>query len=354
MGVRRQRERRGVEAIGSVLAPARAPLPAVLVEGPRNNRGVELRTVIIGATGHIGTWLVPRLVREGHEVVAVSRGARRPYHDAPEWQAVEQVTIDRTAAERDGSFGRAIAALRGEAVVDLICFDLDSASRLVDALRGRIEILVHCGTLWVHGVPSTRPYDETAPRLPFGEYGIRKAQIERFLLDAAMDGFPVTVLHPGHITGPGWAPVNPAGNLDTGVFDALARGDRIALPDDGSATLQHVHADDVAQAFARALSHREAAIGEAFHIAAAEPVTMRGYAETAAAWFGRSANLEFLPWEEWRLTVGESDRAITHDHVLHSPHASILKARIALGFEPQYGAMAAAREAVADMYPALR
>lgn len=297
---------------------------------------------------------MPRLVNEGHEVVAVSRGARRPYHDSPEWQSVEHVTLDRDAAERDGSFGGAIAALRGDAVVDLICFDPDSATHLVDALRDRIEMFVHCGSLWVHGVPRERPYDETAPREPFGEYGIRKAEIERFLLDAAAEGFPASVLHPGHITGPGWDPINPAGNLDTSVFDSLARGDPVSLPDDGTATLQHVHADDVAEAFALALSHRDAAIGQAFHVAAAEPVTLRDYAEAAASWFGREANLDFLPWDDWRMTVSERDAEITCDHVLHSPHASIDKARTALGFEPQYSAVAAARDAVSVMYPALR
>jgi nucleoside-diphosphate-sugar epimerase len=307
---------------------------------------VELRTVIIGATGHIGTWLVPRLVNEGHEVVAVSRGVRRPYHDAPEWQSVEHVTLDRAARERDGSFGATIAALDGDAVVDLICFNLDSARHLVNALRDHTEIFVHCGTLWVHGVPRVRPYDESAPREPFGEYGIRKTEIERFLLDAASEGFPVTVLHPGHITGPGWNPVNPAGNLDTRVFDALAHGDRVVLPDDGSATLQHVHAADVAQAFALAIEHRDQAIGEAFHVAAREPVTMRAFAEAAASWFGRDANLAFLPWDEWRLTVSERDAEITQDHVLHSPHASIEKARRVLGFDPQFTATSAVRDAI--------
>ena len=313
-----------------------------------------MRIVVIGASGHIGTWLVPRLVNEGHEVVAVSRGARRPYHDAAEWQSVEQVTLDRAAAERDASFGRAIAELRGDAVVDLICFDADSARHLVDALRGRVGLFVHCGTLWVHGVPRVRPYDESAPREPFGDYGIRKSHIERFLLDAAATGFPATVLHPGHITGPGWAPINPAGHLDTRVFEALAQGELVTLVDDGLATLQHVHADDVAQAFARALSHREAAVGETFHVAAAAPITMRDYADVAASWFGRQANLAFLPWDEWQRTATVSDAALTRDHMLHSPHASIDKARRLLGFEPRYTAAAAAREAVAALYPALR
>jgi nucleoside-diphosphate-sugar epimerase len=215
-------------------------------------------------------------------------------------------------------------------------------------------VFVHCGTLWVHGVPRERPYDETAPREPVGEYGIRKAEIERFLLDAATGGFPAVVLHPGHITGPGWPPINPAGHLGTHIFDALSRGEPVVLPDDGSATLQHVHADDVAQSFALALAHPARAIGEAFHVAAAEPVTMRTYADAAAGWFGQVARLEFLPWEEWRGTVSERDATITRDHILHSPHASIQKARRVLSFEPRYSAIAAARDAVAAMYPSLR
>jgi nucleoside-diphosphate-sugar epimerase len=106
----------------------------------------------------------------------------------------------------------------------------------------------------------------------------------------------------------------------------------------------------VAQAFALALSHREAAIGETFHIAAAEPVTMRNYAEAAASWFGREASLDFVPWDEWCKTVSERDAEITRDHVLHSPHASIDKARTTLGFEPRFTATAAARDAVSFMY----
>ncbi|MDQ8155233.1 MAG: NAD-dependent epimerase/dehydratase family protein [Gemmatimonadota bacterium] len=310
-----------------------------------------MRIVIIGATGHIGSWLVPRLVAEGHEVLAVSRGVRAPYHAAPEWECVERVTLDRAAAEADGSFGPAIAALRGDAVVDLLCFELTSAQQLVTALRGQVAVLVHCGTLWVHGVPRVRPYDETAPRVPFGAYGVRKAAIERYLLEEAAAGFPVTILHPGHISGPGWAPINPAGHLDRCVFDALASSEVVTLPDDGLATLQHVHADDVAQAFVLAIARRDAAVGEAFHVAAAAPVTMRAYAEAAAGWFGTTARLAYMPWESWQATVSERDAALTRDHVLHSPHASIAKAQRLLGYAPRFSAVAAARDAVAEMYP---
>ena len=52
-----------------------------------------MRIVVIGGTGHIGTYLVPSLVSAGHETVVVSRGARKPYRDDPLWREVELVTL---------------------------------------------------------------------------------------------------------------------------------------------------------------------------------------------------------------------------------------------------------------------
>ncbi len=313
---------------------------------PRTYIDGRMKVVIIGATGHIGTWLVPRLVRAGHDVIAVSRGGSSPYHQAPEWASVRMVSIDRAAAELDGSFGGQIAELEPDVVVDLICFNVTSAAHLTDALRDNVRHFIHCGTLWVHGVPRVRPYDETVLREPFGEYGMGKAEIERYLLHVATEGFPATVLHPGHITGPGWMPVNPAGNLDGTVFDRLMNGDPLTLPGDGSSTLQHVHADDVAQAFELAIAHPEASIGESFHVAAREPVTMREYAEGVASWTGREAAVEFVPWRDWRATVSDEDADISHDHIMHSPCASIEKAEKMLGFVPKYSALGAVRDAL--------
>src|SRR5262245_7835814 len=108
-----------------------------------------MRIIVLGATGHIGTFLVPRLVRAGHDVVAVSRGERKPYQDAPEWRNVERVTLDREAAERAGTYGAQVAALAPDVAIDLICFAPSTARDLVEALKGRVSQLVHCGTIWV-------------------------------------------------------------------------------------------------------------------------------------------------------------------------------------------------------------
>ncbi|HEX3302056.1 MAG TPA: hypothetical protein VHR64_04185 [Thermomicrobiales bacterium] len=36
-------------------------------------------------------------------------------------------------------------------MVDMICFTLDSAAALVEALRERSGDLIHCGTIWRYG-----------------------------------------------------------------------------------------------------------------------------------------------------------------------------------------------------------
>jgi nucleoside-diphosphate-sugar epimerase len=162
------------------------------------------RVVVIGATGHIGTYLVPRLVRAGHQVIAVSRGTRGPYHPSPEWDSVSTTIADRDGEDEAGTFGSRIAGLRPDVVIDLICFTAASARQLAEALRPSRPLLLHCGTIWVHGPALRVPVTESEPRTAYGEYGTGKAEIEALLhLQTRAGGVPAVVLHPGHITGPG-------------------------------------------------------------------------------------------------------------------------------------------------------
>jgi nucleoside-diphosphate-sugar epimerase len=306
-----------------------------------------MQIVIIGGAGHVGTYLVPRLVETGHDVVNITRGQRQPYQPHAAWKSVRQVIADRVAEELAGTFGRRVCDLRPDVVIDMICFTLNSAQHLVEALKGNVQHFLHCGTIWVHGPTVSPPLTEEQPRRPFGEYGLQKASIEAYLLnESRRHGFPATILHPGHIVGPGWPPINPAGHLNPQVFATLARGEELALPNFGMETLHHVHADDVAQAFMQATANRSVAVGESFHVVSPAALTLRGYAEAAAAWFGRSAKLRFLPWEEWKQTVSLEEAEATWDHITHSPCCSIVKAERLLNYRPRYGSLQAIHEAV--------
>ena len=306
-----------------------------------------MRVVILGGSGHVGTYLVPRLVAAGHTVIAISRGRREPYQPHAAWQLVQQIVADRDAEEAAGAFGARVRDLQPDVVIDMICFTLDSARQLVTALRGQIQHVLHCGTIWVHGPSVQVPTTEEQPRRPFGEYGIQKAAIEAYLLDEARrNSFPATILHPGHIVGPGWSPLNPAGHFNAQVFAQLARGEELALPNLGMETVHHVHADDVAQAFMQALANRSGAIGESFHVVSPAALSLRGYAEAMAAWFGQPANLKFLPWEEWKKTVSAQEAQATWDHIAHSPNCSIAKAQRLLDYQPRYSSLQAVQESV--------
>ena len=306
-----------------------------------------MRIVIIGGSGHVGTYLVPRLVVAGHDVVVLSRGQRAPYQPHAAWQQVEQIAIDREAEEAAGTFGRHVRDLKPDIVIDMICFTLASAEQLVEALRDEVGHFLHCGTIWVHGPSVEVPTTEAQPRRPFGAYGEQKAAIEAYLLEQARrQRFPATVLHPGHIVGPGWAPLNPAGHFNLEAFSRLARGEELLLPNLGLETVHHVHADDVAQAFERAIAHWGAAVGECFHVVSPAALTLRGYAEGVAAWFGHEAKLRFLPWEEWRATVSVEEAQATWDHIAHSPSCSIAKAERLLGYCPRYRSLEGVTEAL--------
>ncbi|HEV8278129.1 MAG TPA: NAD-dependent epimerase/dehydratase family protein [Streptosporangiaceae bacterium] len=304
------------------------------------------RVVVIGATGHIGTYLVPRLVRAGHEVIALSRGVRDPYQRGAEWRSVKRIAVDRQAEDAAGTFGERVAGLRPDAVVDLLCFTAASARRLVDALRPTRPLLLHCGSIWVHGPALRVPVTEDEPRTPCGEYGIGKAEIEALLhRETLAGGVPSVVLHPGHISGPGWPVINPAGNLDPGVWTCLALGKPLALPDHGLGVLHHVHADDVAQAFARALT-RPAAIGSSFHVVSEQAMTLRGLAAGVAGWFGREAVLDLVDWAEFEDRVGSEHATTSREHALRSITASIARARETLGYCPRHTSLDALREAL--------
>jgi nucleoside-diphosphate-sugar epimerase len=279
-------------------------------------------------------------------VINVSRGERQAYSPHAAWAAVRQVRADRDAEEAGGSFGMRIAGLEPDIVVDMISFTLASTQQLAEALRGRVQHLLHCGTIWVYGHNTSVPATEDQPRNGFGSYGSQKAEIEAWLLaEAARTGFPATVFRPGHIVGPGWTPLNPAGNFNNAVFSQIARGDELVLPNFGMETVHHVHADDVAQIVMGAIANRSAAVGEAFNAVSPQAINLKGYAAAMYRWFGREPRLAFEGYETWKLTQSAEDAAATWEHIFRSPSHSVGKAERLLGHRSRYSSLEAVYEA---------
>ena len=177
--------------------------------------------------------------------------------------------------------------------------------------------------------------DETSP--PFGEYGTRKAAIAELLAaETRSGGLVTTVLQPGHISGPGWPPIGPLGNLDPAVWYAVSAGREIAVPGLGAELMHHVHADDVAQAFQLAVEHRDVAAGESFNVVAPSALTVRGFLAIAANWFGQTARIRSVSWAEFRSGTTAEFADSSWQHLSRSQFASIDKARRLLGYAPAF------------------
>ncbi|MGK0281485.1 MAG: nucleoside-diphosphate-sugar epimerase [Patiriisocius sp.] len=300
------------------------------------------RAVVIGATGHIGSFLVPRLVAAGFHTIAVSRGTSQAYSQSQAWQQVDKVLLDRSELENDGEFGRRILALKPDIVIDLICFTADSGKQLFESLAGKIQHFLHCGTIWVHGSSRVVPTSEDSPRHPINTYAENKTAIEAYLLaPEQIARQATTVIHPGHIVGPGWLPLNPLGNFNPQIFHDLKSGNSISLPNLGMEMLQHVHAQDVADLFICSIDNRDSAKDQAFHAVAEQSLTLLAYTEAMIERYKSKSEIGYLSLPELAEQQSDADYQDTVEHIRHSPNCSMEKARKLLGFRPRYSAIEA-------------
>lgn len=298
-----------------------------------------MKILVVGGTGHIGSYLIPRLVQAGHNVLVVARTPEPRYAEARLcWSAVGWITADRRQEEQTDAWYRRMQGIEVDVVIDLICFTRTQNQTMMDAFRGRVRHFLHCGTIWAYGPAERAPYQEHYPRKPITEYGRQKADIESDLHAAFQEsGFPATVIHPGHISGKRWLPIDPQGTRNgVSVYRQLARGESIQLPDNGLATLHHVHADDVAQLFQLAVERRQRALGESFSAVAPYAMSLTGCSRCVAGLFGQSPKWEFVPLARMKEFVGEAAFITIRDHVMHSPCASIAKGQRLLGYVPRY------------------
>jgi len=298
-----------------------------------------MKVLVIGGTGHIGSYLVPRLVMGGHEVHVVARRPRPQYTDSRlGWSGVRWIVADRTAEEQSDAWARRMAGIEVDVVMDLLCYTPQQNQIMYEAFRGRIEQFIHCGTVWAYGPAERVPYEESFPRRPITDYGRDKARIEAFLLlKHHREGFPATIIHPGHISGRKWLPIDPQGSRDgVKVYEKLATGQEVYLPDQGSATIHHVHGDDVAQLFELAMTRRQHALGESFSAVAPYALSLVACCRCVANMFGKEPNLKFVPLAQMAEKVGAASYRIIVEHVTHSPCASIAKGQRLLGYSPRY------------------
>ena len=76
--------------------------------------------------GHIGTYLCPMLVKNGFEVVSITRGNSQPYEDDYAWKDVESVFLDRNKCS---NFEEQVISMNPDIIIDLVNFNIEDTKK---------------------------------------------------------------------------------------------------------------------------------------------------------------------------------------------------------------------------------
>src|SRR5919106_1683833 len=236
--------------------------------------------VVVGATGGAGGALVRELAGRGHRVRAVSR---KPAADRPE--GVEQLAADAAdpAQTRQACEGATVVYHCAQPPYQRWAAEFPPlTASIADAAAGAGARLVYADNLYAYG-PVHGPITEDLPALATTKKGrVRALMAERLLAAHRSGTLQVAIGRSSDYYGPGGAN-SVVGDI---LFGAAAKGERARWL--GRLDVPHslTYLQDVARALL-ILGARPEALGEVWHLPAAEPLTGRAFVELIAAALGR-------------------------------------------------------------------
>jgi 2'-hydroxyisoflavone reductase len=247
-----------------------------------------MNCLVIGGTQFIGRQLVADLLKAGHAVTVLHR---RPKHDLG--RRVKNITADRNDPQ---AVKTALAGTKFEVVFDNV-YDWDRGTTAaqvegtVRAIGNRLHRYIFMSSVAAYGDGlNHHEGDALAPDDAPDLYTRNKAMSERALFRLHQRiGLPVVTLRPPYIYGP----ENPI-YREAYFWDRLRANRSLILPGDGRRLMQFVYVKDLVKASLRAMDE-PAAIGHAFNVANARPLSQMEVVEALAKVCRKSVNFVRIP-----------------------------------------------------------
>lgn len=231
-----------------------------------------MKILVTGAAGYIGSVLVPVLLKEGHEVIAVDNFM---YNQTPLLDCChdKKLTISRSDARDNGLISRYLK--EADAIFPLACLTgaplcqknpFEAKGIIVDAvkmileLRSKNQIIIYPTTNSGYGIGQKGVFcTEKTPLRPVSLYGKLKVEAEEALLDS---GNCVT-LRLATAFG-----ISPRMRLDLLVNDFTYRAvnDRFLVLFEAHAKRNYIHVRDVAKAFIHCLNNFEQVKNQPYNV----------------------------------------------------------------------------------------
>jgi uncharacterized protein YbjT (DUF2867 family) len=285
-----------------------------------------MEVAVIGATGFVGSHLVPYLAERGHRVRAISRSGRR----RPDWPQ----SVTAVAADVETGTGLTEAIRGTDAVVHLVAIPRETGGRRFEAVNvggvrrvveaakaAGVQRFVHMSVLGV----------SEDPRL---EYLSSKWRGEQTVRDSGLDW---VVLRPSLLFGERDGFFNLIKTTLTWWSPGV-----VAIPGDGQTRFQPLSVDDLAVGLERCLTEPDRA-GSAYELGGPEHLTYRQIVDAVMAATGKRRLKLNLPIPLISGLTWLTDRVlpifpVTHDQIrsLQQPNYTDLDAfERAFGFAPR-------------------
>jgi len=220
-----------------------------------------MRVLIIGGTGFIGSYIVDSFIAEGISPTLLNRGSKILPH-------LNTIFCDR----KNLSCIRAIHETF-DVVVDTCSFSKTDSEHAYRYLGGPDTAWIQISSASVYDDMSSAPSENCAAtgNPNFGDYGKLKAEADDYLVSHC-EG-PVIVLRPPYVYGPGNN--NPREQF---VWSRSRSNAPIGLQGDGSATVQFVHAADLAALVVK-LARQPVSGPAIYNVAAPETISLRDWVD---------------------------------------------------------------------------
>jgi nucleoside-diphosphate-sugar epimerase len=219
---------------------------------------------------------------------------------------------------------------------------VEGTQLLLDCCRqiSGLRRFIHCSTTGVLGPTGRNPAGEESPMNPSNVYEATKAQSEVMVRSAIGRGLPGVIVRPGLVYGPGdWHLVKFYGTVLRRQFRPIGRRDVLLHP---------IYIDDMTDAFVLCGTDPRA-VGECFHFAGPEHVSLAQFADAIARAGGTTLPRGRIPFALAMTAAAACDLLPEHlrhrapltrdrlDFLTHSRVYDTSKARALLGYQAQTG-----------------
>ena len=244
-----------------------------------------MKVLVLGGTGLLGSFLVPKLISRDYAVSVLSRNPKAL--SKLEDQGVNGILGDLLVPE---DF---ISTLAPHDILVSIAMPIEFgrmsgkrfkivAERTTKFTQSALEIgrKFECPIIFTLGTSyKTGPGEVADENWPIERFGLTLAGVEaeRLINQASAEGHPIIKMIPGQIYGPGGMFLKMYEMLKSGKFGVVGKGEN---------RIPRIHVEDCAEAYALAIDKLPA--GESFIIADDTPCTMREFMDYMASCAGMS------------------------------------------------------------------